>query len=107
MGSTPGEPPLRCLPGGKMVEELTTKTFPRPPERTGSGQERLRDDNLKDSPELPQRSRLMKKSELSIPLGGCQQLSAASALTSAMQPRRSNANLIYADSGLLSADCLF
>jgi hypothetical protein len=36
----------------------------------------VRDDNLKDSPELPQRSRLMKKSELSIPPGGCQQVSA-------------------------------
>ena len=53
-----------------MVEELTPETFPRPPGRTGSGQERLRDDNLKDPPELPQRSRLMKKSELSIPPGG-------------------------------------
>jgi hypothetical protein len=61
-----------------MVEELTTETFPRAPGRTGSGQERLRDDNLKDSPELPQRSRLMKKSELRIPPGGCQQLTAAS-----------------------------
>ena len=51
-----------------MVKELTPETFPRPPGRTGSGQERLRNDNLKDPPELPQRSRLMKKSGLSIPL---------------------------------------
>jgi hypothetical protein len=36
----------------------------------------VRDYNLKDSPELPQRSRLMKKSELSIPPGGGQQVSA-------------------------------